>query len=515
MRSVESRYARNGATSIAYRVHGQGSLDLVLVPGFISNLDVQAEDPGHGHLVRRLQTFSRLILFDKRGTGLSDRVDPANLPTLDQRVEDIRAVMDATGSTRAALLGTSDGAALAIRFAAIHPERVRSMVLHGGYARFAGQVMEPRRIPAWIDLIEREWGTGASLERLAPARSGDRQAVEWWARFERLSASPTVAAALARMTSTIDVRDDLAGIAVPVLVLRRQDDPAVREVAALELANQIPNERLVQIPGREHPIWMGDVDRLADEIAEFLTGERPVATSRRELAALLVAALPVDQAAPHGRVHDEGLERFRVSAAPIVRQYGGRLDWPNPERMVAWFTSASRATGAATRLRVLADAYGITVSQGIHVGEIEVDAGAPGGAVRDIAERIAAAARPGDIFLSRTASELVMGTGSRFTPLAPLDIEGLSTPLPVVILASEQHLEPAVRRKSRADLHHLSQREREVLLLIADGLSNPMIAIELGLSEHTVKRHVANILLKLDLPTRSAAAALIARQPAT
>jgi pimeloyl-ACP methyl ester carboxylesterase/DNA-binding CsgD family transcriptional regulator len=485
----------------------------VVVPGFISNLDVLSEDPGYGHFVKRLQAFSRLILFDKRGTGVSDRVDPDRLPSLDQRVEDIRAVMDACGSGRAALLGTADGAALAIRFAALYPQRVRSLVLYGGYARFSSSVMEPRRIAPWIDAIGGEWGTGASLERLAPDRCDDRQAVEWWARFERLSASPLAAVSLATMTSTIDVRSDLARLEVPVMVLRRSDDPVVSEDAARELALQIPNARLVQVPGSDHPIWMGDVDRIADEISEFLTGERPVAASRRELAALLIAVLPGSSSFIHGRNNDEEIERFHGAVSRIVSQYGGHLDWPTPHRLVAWFTSASRATGAATRLRVLGDAHGLPLSQGIHAGEIDSDAAVPAGPVREITEQIAASARPGDIFLSRTASELVVGTGSRFTSLPPLNIDGAATPLPVVMLSSEQHLEPAARRTVRADLQLLSQREREVLLLIADGLSNPMIAIELGLSEHTVKRHVANILLKLDLPTRSAAAALIARQP--
>uniref|UniRef100_UPI00177B108A alpha/beta fold hydrolase n=1 Tax=Mesorhizobium mediterraneum TaxID=43617 RepID=UPI00177B108A len=206
MRPIETRYARNGDVRIAYQVVGQGSFDLVFVPGFISNLDLHWEDEGYSRLLKRLSAFSRLILFDKRGTGLSDRIDTHHLPSLETRMDDVRAVMDAAGSSRAALVGASEGAPMAMLFAATYPERTRALVLYGGYAHFHKWVMPPERLDAFIEMTETAWGTGATLPHFAPGRVDDPRFATWWGRFERLSASPTAAAALARMNAAVDVR---------------------------------------------------------------------------------------------------------------------------------------------------------------------------------------------------------------------------------------------------------------------------------------------------------------------
>jgi pimeloyl-ACP methyl ester carboxylesterase len=193
-----TRYAKSGDIRIAYQVVGNGPIDLVFVPGFISNLEVHWEDPGYSHLLQRLGAFTRLIQFDKRGTGLSDRVDASALPTLETRMDDVRAVMDAAGSGRAALLGASEGAPMAILFAATHPERTRALVLYGGYAHFHTWVMGPQPLAEFMRHAESNWGSGASLAHFAPGRAEDARFKEWWARFERLSVSPTAAIALAR-----------------------------------------------------------------------------------------------------------------------------------------------------------------------------------------------------------------------------------------------------------------------------------------------------------------------------
>lgn len=219
----ETRYARRGDVHIAYQAVGQGAMDLVLVPGFISNLDLHWEDPGYGRLLRRLSAFSRLIQFDKRGTGLSDRVDPAHLPSLETRMEDVHAVMDAAGSGRAALLGVSEGAPMSILFAATYPERTRALVLYGGYAHFHKWVQRPEAVARFAEEAERNWGTGAMLRHFAPGRVRDSYFSRWWARLERLSASPSAAVALVRMNAEVDLRQVLPEIRVPTLVIHRVD----------------------------------------------------------------------------------------------------------------------------------------------------------------------------------------------------------------------------------------------------------------------------------------------------
>ena len=213
----QTHYARSGDVRIAYQVVGQGPFDLVFVPGFISNLDQAWDSPGFSHLLQRLASFSRLIVFDKRGTGLSDRVGP--IPTLEQRMDDVRAVMDAVGSERAAVMGISEGGAMAMLFAATYPERTRSLVLYGTYAHFPTFAPIAGGLDNFINKLDDIWGTGASIKTFAPEGANDPQIAAWWARFERASASPSAVAALLRMNSEIDVRPVLSAIWVPTIVI--------------------------------------------------------------------------------------------------------------------------------------------------------------------------------------------------------------------------------------------------------------------------------------------------------
>lgn len=509
---IGTRYTKSGETRIAYQVIGQGPIDLVFVPGFISNLDVLPSNPGYSHLLKRLTTFSRLILLDKRGTGLSDQVNPCALPDLQARADDIRAVMDATGSGRAVLFGASEGVAMSILFAATWPERVRGLALYGGYASFADIVMDHRKLGAFIEATEAGWGNGGSLAFLAPSRADDRQFAEWWARFERLSASPTAAVALVRMNGTINVRESLAAVKAPTLVIHRAEDVYVGPQSGRDLANNITGARYVEIPGRDHPVWIGDVDRIANLVEEFLTGEPPALDSRSVLAVLLVARL-ASRAAGRETLHlDERAELWREGAPNVIERFGGHAEWSGANRIVAWFDGSTRAAGCAAALHETAAQLGLALTEGIHVGEIDLSTSPLSNLLADVTDKIAAAARPKEILLSRLVSELMSGSGFHFIEHANISIEGIREPLPVVALATERHLEPATRASRSADTNNLSPREHEVLELIADGRNNSSIAVHLGLSEHTVKRHVANILLKLDLPTRAAAAGLIARQ---
>lgn len=510
VRPIETRYARSGDVRIAYQVVGQGAFDLVFVPGFISNLDLHWEDEGYSRLLKRLSAFSRLILFDKRGTGLSDRVDARELPSLETRMDDVRAVMDAAGSGRAAILGASEGSPMAMLFAATYPQRTRALVLYGGYAHFHKWVMPPDKLEAFIETAETTWGTGATLPGFAPGRVDDTHFAQWWARFERLSASPTAAVALARMNAGVDVRDILATISVPTLLIHRRNDARVDPDASRYLARNIPGAQLLEIPGRDHPIWTGDVDRVADLIEEFLTGEPAVADVERVLAALLVTRI-YDTAKLGDRMWIERGQRFQESWRMLVSRHGGRVAGVHGELMVSRFDGPARAIRCAAALREAAQQIGVASAQGAHVGEIELR-GPPIGLTARVTMQLAAHAGRGEILASRLVADLAVGSGLHFVDAGRIDLDEMDEPLPVVQATSEQHLEPACRPKTKpAEPATLTARESEVVNLIADGKSNAAIAAELSLSEHTVKRHVANILLKLDLPSRAAAAAFSAR----
>lgn len=515
MKLPDTRYADSSGMRIAYQVIGQGPMDLVFVPGFMSNLEVHWEDPSFTHLMRRLSTFTRLIVFDKRGTGLSDRIDHDHLPSLERRMDDVRAVMDAAGSGRAALLGASDGAALSILFAATHPERTRALVLYGGYAHFHTSVMAADALHGFIRDIETSWGNGAGLARFAPSRERDEPFRAWWGRLERLSGSPTAAIALACMNAQIDVREMLPRVRAPTLVVHRGEDGFVKPAAGRYLAEKIAGARLVELAGRDHPMWTGDVDRIVDEFEEFLTGARAASAHNRVLATLMVARLVARQrpATQFGDRHwPERIDTLQTAASEAISRHGGKPISAGTETITARFDSPVRAIRCALAIREAANALDLQLAAGIHAGEIEVRADSVAGRALHVTERIAVEAAAHDILVSGVVSDLVAGSGLHFGERPSATIEGLDTPLQLRVVAPEEHLQPTVRARTAPDLNTLSAREREVVTLVADGLSNAVIAEKLRLSEHTVKRHVANILLKLDLPTRAAAAALIGRE---
>ena len=516
MPAIETRYAKSGDCRIAYQVVGHGPIDLVFVPGFISNLEVHWEDPGYTHLLNRLAAFTRLILFDKRGTGLSDRVDAYHLPSLETRMDDVRAVMDAVGSGRAALLGASEGAPLSILFAATYPERTRALVLYGGYAHFHTWVAGREALEEFVRNTETAWGSGKSLRHFAPGRLSDPHFQEWWARFERLSVSPTAAIALARMNAQIDVRPLLGSIRVPTRVIHRGEDARVKIAGGRYLAEHIKGARFVEVPGRDHPIWTGDIDRVVDEIEEFLTGVRPTPLHDRVLATIMVARLVMPErfAARIGdTLWSERLQRLRHTAHDAIARLGGRPIGTGAAEISARFDGPARAVRCALALRDAADVLALPFAAGVHVGEIEIAEDTITGLALHVAERIAARAAANEVLVSGVVSDLVAGSGLRFSERPSEAIAGPETPTRLLAVVTEHHLEPAARRApATPGLATLSHREREVLSLVADGLSNAAIAKRLRLSDHTVKRHVANILLKLDLPTRAAAAALAGRE---
>jgi len=346
MRTPQTHYAKSGDASIAYQVVGDGPIDLVLVLGFATHLELQWESAPFARFFERISSFSRLIIFDKRGTGLSDPVTEA--PTLELRVDDVRAVMDAAGSERAALFGISEGGPMSVLFAATYPERVSHLVLYGSYARRASAELDNGR--GLIDFIEREWGTGNVLAQRSASTVSDPAVRQMLARTERQSATPTAAAALVRMAASIDVTAVLGVVSVPTLVLHRRDDPNLRVEAARELAAGINGARYVELDGTDHIPWFGNADVILDEIEEFLTGVRHGPDSERVLATVLftdiVGSTHLAEAMGDRRWRDL-LERHCSAVRAELRRFRGVEIGTAGDGFLATFDGPARAVRCA------------------------------------------------------------------------------------------------------------------------------------------------------------------------
>jgi class 3 adenylate cyclase len=441
--SAETHYARSGNLRIAYQVVGDGPLDLVFVPGFISNLDHYWDEPTLAHFLSRLGSFSRLILFDKRGTGLSDRL--GDLPTLEERMDDVRAVMDAVGSEQAALFGISEGGAMSVLFAATYPERTRALVLYGAYGHFPSWVLPPDKLTAFLEMIDRDWGTGASLKAFAPGKLSDESFKRWWARFERLGASPSAVIALMRINSEIDIRHILPSIRVPTLVLHRAGDPRVSVEAGRYLGTAIPGAKYVELPGSDHVAWVGDVDRLTDEIEEFLTGARAALEPDRVLATVLLTDI-VDSTKKAVEIGDRRWRGLLEQHDQIVRQelarFRGREIKTLGDGFLATFDGPARAVRCASAIIAALRVLSLEVRCGVHTGEIEIQGQDIGGIAVHIAARIAAVAAGGQVLVSRTVRDLVAGSNLRLEDRGEYALKGLSENMPL-FAATDGGLEPS------------------------------------------------------------------------
>lgn len=426
MDAPETRYAKSDDMHIAYQVAGSGPLDLVIVPGATSNLDLSWENSSQAHYYSRLAKFSRLIRFDKRGTGLSDRM--SGIATLEGRMDDVRAVMDAVGSQRAAIFGGSEGGAMSILFAATYPERTRALVLYGSFAQYPGLVRAPGQLEAAIGRIERNWGTGESLRRMAPSLADDKGALRTWARFERLSASPSAVIAIRQMNWDIDIRHVLPAIRVPTLVLHRSGDLVVSVEAGRYLAGQIPDAKYVELPGIDHLPFIGDADRLVDEIEEFLTGSRHETEPERVLATVLFTdiAESTKHAAELGdRRWRALLDQHDQAVREQIGRFRGREIRYLGDGFLATFDGPARAARCASAIVQRCQLLGIAVRSGLHTGEIELIRNDIGGIAVHIAARVASTAQPGETLVSSTVRDLVAGSGLRFVDRGRHALRGL------------------------------------------------------------------------------------------
>ncbi len=521
----ETRYAQSGGVNIAYQVAGDGPTDLVFVMGWISNIEYFWQEPQFARFLERLASFSRVILFDKRGMGLSDRV--VGVPGLEQRMDDLRAVMDAAGSRRATLLGVSEAGAMCMLFAATYPERTSRLVLLGCVPRrmwspdfpWGAKVDDRERR---IAEIERVWGSleaaGQDLERRAPSVAHDPWVRQWWSTYLRMSASPSSAAAVIQMNNEIDVRPILSSIHAPTLVIHRSQDRTVDVEIGRYMAERIPDTTYVELPGEDHLPFFGDQDAILAEVERFVTGTASNSPEDRRLLTLLV----VDVIGHHEsftQMDDQTRQEAIDTASRIVRahatRFQGRLVGTGGGRFTVGFDGPARAIRCGCAVVDAITSLSIDVRAGVHAGECQIVAGRVVGPALQAASQIAAYALTGDVAVSNTVKDLVAGSDLFF--------EGHNVPVQLgtsvetriwrvargtssLATQATSSTNAEMKRASRGS-GQLSRREREVAMLITHGLTNRQIGEELSIATSTAERHVINILNKLGYHSRTQIAA--------
>lgn len=422
-RPPETMYARSGDVNIAYQVIGDAPLDLVFVMGWVSHLEYFWREPSFARFLLRLASFARLILFDKRGTGLSDRVPINELPTLEQRMDDVRAVMDAVGSDRAALCGVSEGGPMCSLFAATYPEKTLALVMIGTYAKRIRDAEYPwapttEERQHFFEELRQHWGGPVGLEERAPSVAADPQFREWWATYLRMGASPGAALALTQMNAEIDVRQVLPSIRVPTLVIHRSDDLCLKVEEGRYVAERIPGAKYVELPGQDHLPFVGDQEAILDEVEEFLTGVvRHTLELDRVLATVLFTHIvdSKDHAARLGNTGwEELIERLRAHAHKEIEWFRGREIDMIGDRPLAVFDGPARAIRCACAIGEYALRLGVTMSAGLHTGECDMVDGKVGGIAAEIGVEVANEAAAGEVLVSSTVKDLVAGSGIRF-----------------------------------------------------------------------------------------------------
>jgi class 3 adenylate cyclase len=404
----------------------------VLVPGFTTHLELAWEYEPSARLLEGLASFARVITFDRRGSGLSDPV--ADAPTLEQRMDDVRAVMDAAGCERAALLGISEGVPMSILFAATYPARVRALVCTGGMARSTYAEDYPWGTPAEaltesiVELILPNWGDGSMVDVSAPSQAGDTESRSFYGRLERSTASPGMMVALGQMFLDLDVRAVVPSVHVPALVLHRTRDRLVNVRHGRWLAEHLPNARMVEFEGDDHPFLYESPDEWLGEIQEFLTGARAVPVSDRMLATVMFTDI-VDSTRTAVELGDKRwrdvLERHQRAVRDDLAHFNGREVKSTGDGFLATFDGPARAINCAQAILQSSEPLGISVRAGLHTGECEVMGEDIGGIAVHIAARVSARAEPQELLVSRTVKDLVAGSGLAFTDRGAHTLKGV------------------------------------------------------------------------------------------
>lgn len=429
--AIETRYAKSGDLNIAFQVFGEGRVNLVYIPGWTSNVEFMWTIPENREFLSKLASFARVLVLDRRGTGLSDPVE--NPPTLEERMDDVRAVMDAVGWQRAAIWGVSEGGPMAMLFSATYPDRTDSLLLYGTFACFSRRDGYPcgysdRANEKWLAQVEASWGSGELSQGFAPSRAKNADFVRLFARFERMAMSPGTARKLFRLLTELDVRHVLSAIRVPTLILHRVDDTPVKVENARYIAERIAGAKYVELPGDDHIPFMGDQDELLAEIREFLTGERVAPEADRILTTILFCDI-VDSTRRAAELGDRDwkalLSRFYAIADEKLKEFRGRKLDTAGDGLFASFDGPARAVRCGEALcRVLRE-LGVQLRVGIHTGECEVLGDKYSGIAVHLGARIASAAEPGQVVVSSTVKDLVVGSGIRFEDLGPRALKGV------------------------------------------------------------------------------------------
>lgn len=408
-------YAQNGDVNIAYQVVGDGPIDIVFVMGWVSHLEYFWEEPRFAAFLNRLASFSRLIVFDKRGTGLSDRVPPEYLPTLEQRMEDVHAVMDAVGSERAVLIGVSEGGPMCSLFAATYPERTSALVMIGTYAKrirddeYPWAPTEEQR-EAFFELMRREWGGPVGIDERAPSLADDNAFREWWATYLRMGASPGAAVALTKMNAEIDVRNVLPSIHVPTLVIHREGDLCLKVEEGRFVAKQIPGAKYVELDGIDHLPFVGEQKEILDEIERFVTETQFVDEHDRVLATVMSVKL--------ADVEGEFVRRQ-------LQVFKGRKIAADEVEVLAAFDGPARAIRCAIAINEAAANQNVALEIGLHTGECDVVGDKYSGFAVELARHVCNVSTDGNIIVSRTVKDLVAGSGLKFKELGTRTFDGV------------------------------------------------------------------------------------------
>lgn len=436
MDAPETRYAKTAdGVHIAYQVVGHGPVDMVFVMGWVTNIEVMWDEPGFARLLDRLATFSRLIVFDKRGVGLSDRVPEERLPDLETRMDDVRAVMDAVGSERAVVFGVSEGGPMSMLFAATYPERTIALALYGTLADFTARDPDYKEDPdAYLARMEGSWGSlefarGEIADWGAPGHESDERLVTWLASYMRKAASPGAAVALERMNSEINATHTLPSIHVPTLVIARDGDIDFPIDRAREMAGRIAGATLVELPGSEHWIWVGDPDTIVDEVQRFVVA---LGEAEAELDRVLATVLFTDVAGSTEKAAELGDRRWkelveehhRRVRGQLARYRGVEVDTAG-DGFFAAFDGPARAVRCARSIVDAVAPLGIEVRAGVHTGEVQTIDSKVGGMAVVLGARVGATAGPSEVLVSQTVKDLVAGSGLVFEDAGEHELKGV------------------------------------------------------------------------------------------
>lgn len=428
----ETYYAKSGANHIAYQVVGDGPLDLVFMSAWFSHVDGRWDEPNFARMLNRLASFSRLIVFDKRGSGASDPL-PAGATTWEDWADDIRIVLDAVGSTKAALVGVGDSGPIAMLFSVTYPDRVSALVLANTGARHTQTEdypwgMRPEDVETWLQLQRERWGTRGMINFFSPSMVGDEQYARWWTRYQRMSASPSMGAAVAKVIFSMDVRQILKTIRVPTLVVQRDSVPMVPVEHGRYLGENIPGAKYVELPGNDYFLFQGDMDAVIDEMEEFLTGVRRVPEPDRLLATVMFTDIvgSTDRAAELGdRRWRELLDMHDALVRKQLDEHRGRLIKTTGDGLLATFDGPARAIRSSFAIRDALKTVDIDIRTGLHTGEVEVRGDDVGGIAVHIGARVMSEAGTHEVLVSSTVKDLVAGSGISFEDRGTRRLKGV------------------------------------------------------------------------------------------